>query len=220
MRNPTLYRVGGNALVAGSLLLVVTMFLHPASGDGGYDTLSSLGMGRLQVIHLLMFVGVFLLFGGWLAVLRHFLAGENEGLATLAFAGGILAMCGMGLSKGLESIGPWLVAGDLDAVPESAYVAMGVVEAVFYLTGLIMAWVSAALVSVAMLRDSAWPRLLATTGLVVSVASIAVPPIINQAMVSMFIMLAGMVWLAVVGAMFARMRQPAPVEQAMEEAAV
>lgn len=219
MRNPTLYRVGGNALVAGSVLLVVGMVMHPATGEARYEDLATPGLGLLELSHYVIFLGVFLLFTGWFSVLRHFLSGENEGIGTLAYGTGIIALSAMGISKGMESIGPLLVSAHLDMVSESAYQALVAVEAVLYTTGVVMAWVSAALASVGILRDSAWPRAMGLTGLVVSIASLVLPPLVGESVLSVVVTLVGLIWLAVVGVVYARIGKTA-AERAVEGAAV
>ena len=81
-----------------------------------------------------------------------FLAGENEGLATLALPAGSLPCAGWGCRRP-ESIGPW--SSGTRTRPESAYVAWASSRPKVLPDGADHGVVSAALVSVAMFRDSA-----------------------------------------------------------------
>ncbi|MBI4546166.1 MAG: hypothetical protein HY703_13290 [Gemmatimonadetes bacterium] len=216
MRHPSLYRVGGNALLVGAVLFAAGALLHAAQPET-LDEAASLAAGQWALSHWLLGIGFFLILGGFVALVRHFGGGELEGWAALGLGGVVLGTAGgMVLIAPEAATYPMLTemqgAGGEDAVAAShAFLAInsGLVMGVFAMA-VPAFWAGTTLFALAVARDAAFPRGLGYAGAAVGVANVAAIFLVQSFTVHRALGVLGAAWLALLGVSMARLGRAAP----------
>lgn len=130
MAGASMQRFGGNALLGGGILWVASMFLHP-----NVSTLELATAANASVwiaVHWAYLVGDVLLIAGLLLLARHIAArgsASNEGWATVAAAGGVVAFTLDAASTSIHLLGfpPVLTAATTPNL-QGIYEAAGAVQ--------------------------------------------------------------------------------------------
>src|SRR3989442_12668136 len=89
MRNPSLYRIGGSALVIGAVLDGVALLIHPPQ-PMDLTAFAALPHGQWVAAHWLFSVGTVFLVAGLLALARPFFWTNGGGWGTIGFVGAIV----------------------------------------------------------------------------------------------------------------------------------
>src|SRR4030095_4033668 len=85
MRNDSLYRLGGSALLLGAIVFGVAIMIH-APQPADLAAFSTLPRGMWMSSHWLRAIGTVLMAGGFTAFARHMARTEGEGWSVLGLA--------------------------------------------------------------------------------------------------------------------------------------
>lgn len=90
MRNQSLYRIGGSALVVGAVMLAIGVGLH-APQPQDLAAYASTPPGAWMLSHWLIALSALFLVAGSLALARHLFGTNGDGWATLGLAGQLIS---------------------------------------------------------------------------------------------------------------------------------
>ena len=211
MRNPSLYRVGGNAFAVGGLLLILGLLLRSPL-EPAHPVMGAVDPAILRLTSVTLMIAAFLVLAGVLALARHFQDDALEGIATLASAAGIPGLLAVG---GCSALGI-VVSSEVNGAPAAAEGMEGTLGALAVLgdslerLGWSFVWICAGLFAYAMLRDGrAWPRWIAATGLAIAPVQLALPYLIDESGIAMSVLqIVGFTWIATVGVVMAGLARP------------
>lgn len=222
MRNPSLYRVGGNAFTIGGILLILGLLLRTASGPDAGST-ADMDPAVWHLTSVMLLLGALLVLTGLIALARHFQAGALEGVTTLAIAAGLVGHTAVVIFYALGIVAHPSMVGDPGPASEALYLTKSVLDVTLNLIAWNLAWISAGLFSWAMLREAGnWPRWLAIAGLVLApVELVAVHLIGNVEIALLLAQIVGFTWIATVGVAMAGIARPrtAAAQASVEPAA-
>lgn len=210
MRNPSLYRVGGNAFAVGGLLLILGLLLRSPM-EPAHEAVGTVDPAIWRLTSVSLMIAVSLVLAGMLALARHFQDGALEGVAMLATAAGILGHFAVAAYASLGIVAPSEVIG-APAVAEGMLGILAIVGSSLDLLGWNLVWVCAGLFAYAMLRDGdAWPRWIAGAGVVIAPVELAMPYLIGESGIAMHVLqIVGFTWVATVGVVMAGLARPRP----------
>ncbi|MBI4521974.1 MAG: hypothetical protein HY701_14145 [Gemmatimonadetes bacterium] len=210
MRHPSLYQVGGLALVAGGILLGVGIVLH-APQPQTLAAFAALPRGTWMVSHWAIALGSLLTLGGSIALIRHFAGASGEGWAALGLGGVLLGSVGFVIIVAPEIAAfPMLAGMDGGVVAEHSFAAinMGLMGQVAVAGPLF--WLGIGGLAFALLSDAAWPRGLAYAGLAIAAVELVAGFAVQNFTVSRVLTLIGGLWIAALGWTMMRVGRSAP----------
>ncbi len=203
MRSASLYRTCGSALMLGAFLWAASALLAPVSPEHTLSALKPLVGGAWVGSAWLGMLGSALALGGALGIYRHFAGSEQEGWAALGLATFALGVVVMAFCHALLAVGqPGLLAeaGNAPAADlESAQVAFTAVLNSAYLLGGAFTWLAMLPLGIAMLRDRAWPRLVAWGAIVMFLVEEVTGAVIQTGPVMRLFMVLACAYLVLVG---------------------
>jgi len=172
MQNPSLYRVGGSALVLGAVANAAAIILH-APQPMDLASYGSVSQGTWVAAHWLFVIGTTFLAGGLLALARHLFGTSGEGWAALGLGTTIVTS-----ALFLAIVAPEIVAfgmlrdmgGDVDA--HNAYTAVNLTLMSSVHVGLPVFAAGLAFYGMAMLGDPAIPRWMGQAGIAIGLVAI------------------------------------------------
>lgn len=211
MRNASLYRVGGAALLAGAVLNAVAILLHsPQPLD--LAAFAALPQGRWLFSHWLFVIGNTLLTGGLFAVARHLFATKNEGLAVLGFAAVVMASALFIAVVAPEIMAFPALAQSGDPGAPHAFLAVNLHLMSLMHAAIPVFWAGIACLAVAMLGDQAFPRTFAQAGVAIALLEIIAPftPLGENWMLFRIIFVVGFAWLAIAGHLLRSVKSAVP----------
>ncbi len=225
MRNPSLYRTCGRALIVAAFLFAASALLAPISPEHTLSGLKPIVGGAWIGSAWLGMLGFALALAAVVGIYRHFAGGDQEGWAALGLGTFALGAVIMTLSHALLAIGqPSLVAaaGNLPGVEmEAAQVAFTAVLNSAYVLGGAFTWLAMLPLGIAMLRDRAWPRAVAWGAIVMFVVEEVAGALVQTGPVMRLFMILGFAYLVLLGNTLLRFaRASAPAQQAEPAAAV
>jgi len=207
MRHDSLYRNGGNALLLGGILCGGAILLH-APQPMDLAAFGALPMGAWMAAHWLFVVGTVMVAGGLASVTRHLAHTNGEGWAMLGF-GAIVVTAALNVAI----VAPEIVAFDAlramnaggNAGAQTAYIAvnLNVMSMVHVVTP--MFWLGGGFFALAMLKDGAWPRSLAQSGVAIAVLEIVSNWAVTNFTVFRIVFAIGFLWFAIAGFVFSRL---------------
>lgn len=207
MRHASVYRLGGYAVFLGALCFGAGILLHaPQPADlAAYGAVS---MGPWMASHWLIALGAALMAGGVTAYARHMSGTAGEGWSVLGF-GIALVSTTLLVAVVAPEIGGFGALLQMNAdggnvAAQNAFIAINAwVGGLASVAGPLF-WVGIGFFALAMLRDSAWPRWVAPTGLVVAIASIASNWVLTNFTAVKVVSVIAALWLAATGILFSR----------------
>jgi hypothetical protein len=188
MAGSSLHRFTGFALVAGALLFVLGMLLHPPA-----ETILA---SHSVLAHWLYTLAVALLVAGAFGLWRSFAGGAGEGWAVLALGALIVAMGSAIGVWGPEWAAHVLAQGGGDAAISDALLATTLVSAP--VVGAV-AWLAVAALGAAMLRDGGWPVWIGYAGIVIGLGLAATQALLPADSPVHMVGPLGFIWLAFAG---------------------
>lgn len=210
MSNPSLYRIGGAALVAGAVLQALGVMLHvPQPQD--LVAYGAVAGSRWLASHWMFVVGSALATGGVLALARHLFATKGEGWAVL----GLTAfLCSTTLF--IAVVAPEIVAfpallQSADPGAAQTYAAINLNLMSYMHVAIPVYWFGLGALAFAMTTDAAFPRKLAQAGVALGVAGILTNFLIEDWKLFQLVFGAGFLWLVASGVVFGRVRSAVPV---------
>ncbi len=209
MRDASLYRVGGNALLIGAVFFGLALLLH-APQPMDLATYSALSMGPWMAAHWLFAVGTVLTAGGLVALTRHLGNTEGEGWAVLGMGANIVT-AGLYVAIVAPELAGFTILGQMNAdgtniAAQHAYTAINLnLLSLIHVAGPLF-WFGIGCYSLAMLRDAAWPRWFAQAGIAVAVVEILAGFVLAENWTAFrLVFVVGGIWIALAGNTFARM---------------
>ena len=211
MRNASLYRVGGTALLAGAVLDAVAVFLHSAQ-PLDLASFAALAQGQWLFSHWLFVIGNTLLTGGLFAVARHLFATKNEGLSVVGFAAVVTASALFIAVVAPEIVAFPALAQSADPGAPQAFLAVNLYLMSLMHVAIPVFWGGIACLAVAMLGDQAFPRTFAQAGVAIALLEIIVPftPLGENWMLFKIVFGVGFAWLAIAGNMLRSVKAAVP----------
>lgn len=172
MQNPSLYRVGGSALVLGAVASAAAIILH-APQPMDLATFGSLSHGTWVFAHWLFVIGATLQAGGLLALARHLFGTGGEGWAALGL-GTTIATSALFVSIVAPEIVAFQLLGDMggDVDAHNAYTALNLNLMSSVHVGLPVFAAGLSFYGLAMLGDPAIPRWMGQAGIAIGVIAI------------------------------------------------
>jgi hypothetical protein len=200
MAGSSLNRFAGFALIAGALLFLIGMLLHPPA--------ETLAASHSALAHWLYTFSVALLVAGAFGLWRSFAGGAGEGWAVLALGGLVVGMGSAIGVWGAEWAAHVVAERGADAAVTDALLAITLVSAP--VVGA-MGWLAVAALGAAMLRDGSWPVWLGYAGVVVGLGLAATQALLPASSPLHMAGLLGLAWLAFTGwTLFQRAPTAAP----------
>lgn len=209
MRSPSLYRICGGSLIAAALLFTISALLAPISPDHSLAALKPMVGGGWVGAAWLGILGFALALGALLGLYRHFAGSDQEGwaalmLGTFALGATLLVLCqaltGIGQPVLLAQAGTPADAATLEPA-QKAFVAV-ITSA--YVAGGALTWLTLVPMAVALIRESAWPRLVAWGALPVFVVEEASGMVFQTGPWMRLGTILGFAYLALLGSTFMR----------------
>lgn len=200
MRNPSLYRIGGSALVIGAVLDGVALLIHPPQ-PMDLTAFAALPHGQWVAAHWLFSVGTVFLVAGLLALARHLFGTNGDGWATIGFGATIVTGALFVAIVAPEIVGfSALAQSGADAGAQHAYNAINLnLMSLVHVAGPLF-WLGGACFGLAMMNDGAFPRWLGQLGAALGVVEIASNWLLANSWLGFrVVFLAGFVWLAYTG---------------------
>ncbi len=224
MRNPSLYRVCGNALAASAVLFVLGVFLATpyalqTAGEvkAAFTPLATVGWALDALAVVLAFTGV-------LGLVRHFSGGPGEGWATMGLAVFALGAVSLFLVFTWNALGERMVAlmaaspDAPTAALDGAQMATFVMRRPLMIAGACTVWLSLLPLGIAMRGDAAFPRFASGATIAVGVIELAAILLLRyQVIVFAAITILGWIFLALLGVTSARLGRKAPAAVAPSE---
>ncbi len=206
MRNPSLYRIGGSALVIGAVLFAVGVALHaPQPADlAAYVTTSQ---GPWMASHWFLAVSQVFLVAGALGLARHLFGTNGDGWAMLGLGGSIVTGA-LFVAVVAPEIGAFpMLAQGTDAGAQHAYQAINANLMSMVNVGIPLFWLGFGSFAMAMTQDSTFPRWLGQTGIAMAVIQIVAHFMnIPNWTVARLIFILGAAWIAYTGYMLSRVK--------------
>ena len=211
MRNASLYRVGGTALLIGAIGDIGSVAIH-APQPQDLATYASLGQGMWMASHWLFIVSNTLLVGGLFALARHLFSTKNEGWAILGSAAVLTTGALFAGVVAPEVLAFPVLAQSADPAAAQSYTAVNLNLMSLMHVSLPIFWGGVACLAVAMAGDSAFKRGVAQAGMALAVVEIVVPftPMGENWTVFRLILAIGFAWLAVVGLSLRNVKSTVP----------
>jgi len=211
MRNASLYRVGGTALLVGAIGDIVAVAIH-APQPQDLATYASLGQGMWMASHWLFIVSNTLLVGGLFALARHLFSTKNEGWAILG--GGAVLTTGALFAAVVapEVLAFPALAHSSDPAAAQSYTAVNLNLMSLMHVSIPVFWGGIACLAIAMAGDSAFKRTVAQAGMALAVVEIVVPftAMAENWTVFRLIFAIGFAWLAFVGLALRNVKSAVP----------
>ncbi|MGH7530159.1 MAG: hypothetical protein ACREMN_07230 [Gemmatimonadales bacterium] len=216
MRNPSLYRIGGAALVAGAVLNAAGVLLHAPQPLNLAAYAAAAASGGWMASHWFLALGATLVVAGLFALTRHLFTTRAEGWAVLGFAATAVtgALFVAVVAPEIAAFPALLQAAGAgsEVAAEHAYLAVNSTLMGLMHVAAPIFWAGTVCYGLALLADAAFPRWLAQAGIAVGVVEIGSFLFVTQNWtVLRLVLLAGFVWLGLVGNSLARVKAPVHV---------
>src|SRR5262245_23495315 len=209
MRNDSLYRLGGYALVAGSIAAGLALMLH-APQPTDLSAYSALGMGTWMAAHWMFAIASVLMAGGFTAFARHMARTAGEGWSVLGLACALVTSALFVAIVAPEIVGfdtlRTMNAGAGNVGAQHAFIAINLnLMSLVHVTGPLF-WGGVGCYSLAMTKDAMWPRWVGFAGLAIALIEIVANWAVGENFLAFqLIFAAGCLYLAYAGFLFSRM---------------
>ena len=209
MRSPSLYRICGGSLIAAALLFTISALLAPISPDHSLTALKPLVGGSWIGAAWLGILGFPLALGALLGLYRHFTGSDQEGWAAIMLGTFVLGATLLVLCQALTGIGQAMLLAQAGtpaeiAALEPSQTALVAVITGAYVAGGALTWLTLVPMAVALIGDSAWPRLVAWGALPVFVVEEALGMAFQTGPWMRLGTILGFAYLALLGSTFMR----------------
>lgn len=212
MRNDSLYRLGGYALVVGSIASGLALLLHaPQPADLG--AFSALGMGKWMAAHWMFAIASVLMAGGFTALARHMARTPGEGWSVLGLACALVTSAVFVVIVAPEIVGFDALrsmnagaGGNVGA--QHAYTAINLNLMSLVHVSLPLFWGGVGCYALAMTKDAMWPKWVGLAGLAIAVIEIVANWAVGENFLAFQLVVGvGYLYLAYAGFLFSRMAE-------------
>lgn len=206
MRNQSLYRIGGSALVAGSVMFAIGVALH-APQPQDLAAFATMARGPWVASHWFLALSQLFLVAGALGLARHLFGTNGDGWAMVGLAGALVtgALFVAVVAPEIAAF-PMLVQG-ADAGAQHAYTVINANLMSIVNVAVPLFWLGFGAFAIAMLTDATFPRWLSQAGIAIAAIQIATHFMnIPNWTLSRFIFIVGAAWIAYTGYTLARVK--------------